>query len=349
VALPADALAAEPGAVHVVSPQAAGGAVPRLSAKPASGKAADATATTLAETGVGPGGTVTFTATVADEATPADPRVSAGTVSFDATGAARPLGVTASGTGSGAGVYTLSVRFGAVGPQSVVAVYAPPAGSTRYRGSMSPAVSFAVPRCCAGVRTVADIVPAGVLSISTPYTDSDPLDLGTLTLNPSGTFFSASASLDPDSSDVPTAGAGPPDPTFDGITVVDTQASNLPWTVTAWASELSDGGASALSLISGEDVGLTGLTAVAVPGNPLTAADLTVVDQPAADPPVAPTDTGSQGLGGPVPHVIVTDAGQAEGTIGINGTVTINAPSSTQAGTFGGIIVITLSGGAPSG
>jgi hypothetical protein len=290
---------------------------------------------------------VTFTATVADEAAAAHLPVPAGAVSFYANGASRPLGAAASGTGSGTGVYTLSARLDA-GPESVVAVYVPPVGSTRYRGSTSPAVSFTVAACCAGVRTMADIVPAGVLSISTPYTASDPLDLGTMALNPSGTFFSASAPLDPDASDIPTAGAGPADPTFNGITVVDTQASNLPWTVTAWASELTDGGDSAQSLINGEDVGLTALTAVAVPGNPLTAGDLTFLDRPAADPPVAAADTGSLGLGGPVPHVIVTDAGQAEGTIGINGTITINAPSSTEAGTFGGSIVLTVSSGTPS-
>jgi len=353
VAMPASALAAEPGpALHADPARAGGGAVPpsRGSATHASGSAA-ATATTLAETGAGPGGVVTFTATVTDEATLAHRPVSAGTVSFYRNGASRPLGAATSGRGSGTGVYTLSVRLDAAGPESVVAAYAPPGGTTRYRGSTSAAVSFAVPACstCTGVQTTADILPAGLLSISTPYTASDPLDLGTLALNPSGTFFSASAPLDPSGSDVPTAGAGPADPTFNGITVVDTQASNSPWTITAWASDLSDGGDSAPSLISGENVGLTGLTAVPVPGGSVTASDLTFLDQPAADPPVGPTDTGSLGLGGQPAHVIVTDTAQAEGTIGINGTITINAPTSTEAGTFGGVIVLTLSDGTPSG
>jgi len=347
VAIPGAALAAARGPAPRAVPARGQGEAASQGTATRALSPADPTATTLAETGGGPGGVVSFTATVVDEANAGHLPVSAGTVSFYGNGASRPLGVATSGNRSGAGIYTLSVRLDAAGPESVVAVYAPPAGSTRYRGSASAAVSFAVPACCTGVQTMADIVPAGVLSISTPYTASDPLDLGALALNPAGTFFSASAPLDPDSSDVPTAGAGPADPTFNGITVVDTQASNLPWTVTAWASELSDGGDSALSLISGEDVGLTGLTAVPVPGNPLTAGDLTFFDQAAADPPVAATDTGSLGLGGPVPHVIVTDAGQAEGTIGINGTITVRAPSSTEAGTFGGTLVLTLSNEAP--
>ncbi|HUB37487.1 MAG TPA: hypothetical protein VMA72_01405 [Streptosporangiaceae bacterium] len=356
VTMPAGALAAETGpAPHAGPARASGGAAPPSQGRAAHGSAA-ATATTLSETGARPDGVVTLAATVTaatvtGEARTASLPVSAGTVSFYGNGASRPLGIGASGTGSAAGVYTLSARLDAAAPESVVAIYAPPGGSTRYRGSRSAAVSVAGPACstCAGVQTTADIVPAGVLSISTPYTASEPLDLGTLALNPSGTFFSASAPLDPDSSDVPSAGGGPADPAFNGITVVDTQVSNLPWTITAWASDLGDGGDSSLSLISGEDVGLTDLTVVPVPDGSVTAGDLTFFDQPAAHPPVGPADTGSLGLGGQVAHVIVTDAGQAEGTIGINGTITVNAPTSTEAGTFGGTIVLTLSNGTPSG
>lgn len=344
---PAAALGAQPRPTPRAIPVRAQGeeGSPTLASAQQVEGTADSTATALAETGGGPGGPVTLTATVTDTATPADLPVRAGTVSFYVNGASRPLGTADSGTRSNAGVYSLSVRLTGDGPESVVAVYAPPAGDSRYRGSRSPAVSFTEPACpaCSGVQTVADVLPAGVLSISTPYTASNPLDLGTLALNSSGTYYSASASLDPDGSDVPTGGVGPADPTFNGITVVDTQDSNVPWSISAWASDLSDGGNNAQSRISGENVGISGLTAVPVPGNPLTAGDLTFFDRPAASPPVAPTDTGSLGLGGQLSHVIVTDSGQAEGTIGINGTITINAPSSTEAGTYAGTIVLTLS------
>ncbi|HUC25621.1 MAG TPA: hypothetical protein VMA73_23185 [Streptosporangiaceae bacterium] len=348
--MPASALAAQPRLVSRAAPVHAHrrpGSLAPAGAEQIAGSA-DATATALAEAGGG-GGAVTFTATVTDQAAAGDLPVTAGSVSFYSNGASRPLGTATSGRRSSAGVYTLRVRLGSDRPESIVAVYTPPAGSRRYRSSRSAAVSFTEPGCinCAGVQTVADL-PAGMLSISTPYTATDPLNVGTLELNSAATFYSASAPLDPDASDVPTAGTSPPDPTFTGITIVDTQSSNLPWTLTAWASPLSDGGTTAQSLISGENVGITGLTAVPVPGNSLTAADVTFVDQPAADPPVGPTDTGSLGLGGQNAHVIVTDAGQAEGTIGINGTITINAPLSTEPGAFGGTIVLTLSTGTPS-
>jgi hypothetical protein len=348
VMLPAAALAAQPGLQSRTTPARArrdtgSPFLPdRESQRPGAGAV---TATALAETGGAPGGSVMLTATVTDTANAKDDLVAAGTVTFYRDGASRPLGTVSSGSRPSAGVYSLPVRFTTDGPESVVAVYAPPARSRPYRSSRSAVVSFAVQACptCRGVQTTADIVPAGMLSIATPYTAGEPFDLGTLTLNPAGTFYSASAPLDPAGSDVPTEGAGPADPTFNGITIVDTQTSNSPWNVTAWASELSNGGDSALSVISGEDVGLSGLTAVAVPGDPLTAGDVTLFDGPAASPPVAATDTGSLGLGGPAPHEIVSDAGQAGGTIGINGTITVNAPSSTQAGTFSGIIVFTLS------
>jgi hypothetical protein len=61
-------------------------------------------------------------------------------------------------------------------------------------------------------------------------------------------------------------------------------------------------------LISSEDVGLTDLPPVAIPGDPLTGADAT----------------------------------QADGTIGINGLITINAPTSTPAGVYVGTVTITV-------
>ena len=352
VGMPASALAAQPRPVVLAAPVRTHGkpGPPLPVAAQQIARGADATQTVLAETAGEPGGAVTFTATVTDPATAADRPVTAGTVTFYSEGTARELGTAASGRRSNAGVYSLSVRLAPDRPESVIAVYTPPAGSRRHRSSRSAAISFTEPGCmnCAAVQTMADL-PPGMLAFSTPYTAANPLDVGTLELNSTATFYSASARLDPHASDVPTAGATPPNPTFNGITVVDTQTSNLPWTVTAWSGGLSDGGNRAQSLINGENVGLTGLTAVPVPGNPLTASDVTLFDQPAADPPVGPTDTGSLGLGGQVAHVIVTDAGQAEGTIGINGTITINAPTSTEPGTFGGTIVLTLSNGTPSG
>jgi hypothetical protein len=179
-----------------------------------------------------------------------------------------------------------------------------------------------------------------VLAVYTPYTASNPLNLGTLALDGTGTYFTASAKLDATSSDVPTAGAYP-DTTFNGITVVDTTPGDLPWTVTALSTNLTESGGSAQ--ISGENVGLTNLTPVYVPGESLTAADVTTTDYAAASPPVASTDTGDLGIGGTAKTIAATNSSQTDGTIGINGTVTLNAPVSTPAGLYVGTITFTIS------
>jgi hypothetical protein len=296
----------------------------------------DATETTLAESGGGAsaGTPVVFTATVADSTAPAD--TPEGTVSLYDNGSTTPL-LTAALTG---GTATVSYTYAAAGAHSVLATYNPPAGLP-WSGSSSAPVTFTetAPACasCNDLQTVEGTVPAGTLAISTPYTPSNPLNFGTLSMTGNGTFFTASWDLA-----FPQVGGKTPPPGFGGITVVDTQAGDLPWTVTALASNLGDGGTNPGSTISGEDVGLSDLLAVPVYGNALTAGDLTLHDQPAADPPVGPADTGTQGLGGGAPHTIANDFEQADGTIGITGIITLNAPTSTEAGVFTGTITFTI-------
>jgi hypothetical protein len=301
----------------------------------------DATSITLGETGGGgPAGPVTFAGTVTDTTNDANNPVSDGTVSFYDNGSTTSFGSTPVSSGN----YSFIFNYSSAGAHSVVAVYS--GDTTTYAGSTSSPVTFTeqAPACttCNDVQTIEGTVPAGTISISTPYTPANPLNLGTLQLTPSGTYFTASASLDGNASDVPTAGADP-DPTFNGITVVDTQSGNLPWTVTAEASNLSDGSGHANGVISGENVGLTNLAAVIVPGNAITAADVNLTNQAAATPPVSPTDTGTAGLGN-AEHTIASDSAQPDGTVGINGTVTLNAPTSTEAGVFVGTITFTITG-----
>jgi hypothetical protein len=300
----------------------------------------DATSTSLAETGAGAAGPVNFTGTVSDTTTPAT-IITAGTVNLFDNGSTTPF---ASGSVGAGGAYSITFTYSSAGAHSVVATFVPASGAT-VAGSSSAPVTFTEtpPACttCNNVATIEGTVPAGTLAISTPFTTTNPLNLGTLQLNAGGTFFSASAPLDPNASDVPTAGQIP-NTTFNGITVVDTQAGNLPWHVTAAASNLSDGSGHANGVISGENVGLTGLTPVFVPGNGIVAGDVTVTNQSAASPPVGPTDPGSAGLGGGT-HLIAADSTQADGTVGINGTVTLNAPTSTEAGIFVGTITFTIS------
>jgi hypothetical protein len=302
----------------------------------------DATSTSLGESGGGgPAGPVTFSGTVTDTTNGAHNPVTTGTVSLFDNGSTTPF---ATKPLDASGNFTDTFTYTSAGAHSVVAVYS--GDNTTYAGSTSAPVTFTeqAPACttCNDVQTIEGTVPAGTISISTPYTPTNPLNLGTLQLTPAGTYFTATASLDPNAADVPTQGQSP-NSTFNGITVVDTQSGNLPWSVSAAASNLSDGSGHANGVISGENVGLTGLTPVFVPGNAIVAGDINVFNQTAATPPVGPTDTGSAGLGGG-PHQIATDTLQPDGTVGINGTVTLNAPTSTEAGVFVGTITFTITG-----
>jgi len=293
----------------------------------------DATTTTLAQTGGGAAaGLVTFTGNVSDTTNTAT-TVNAGTVSLFDNGSTTPF---ASGAVSSTGSFSIPFTYTSAGGHSVVATYS--GNATQFAGSSSAPVTFTetAPACttCNDTQTIEGTVPAGTISISTPYTATNPLNLGTLALNSAGTFFTASAPLD--------NGTGVVGSTFQGITIVDTQAGALPWTVTATSSNLSDGSGHANGVINGENVGLTGLTPVFVTGNSIVAGDVNVFNQPAATPPVSPTDPGTLGLkSGPT---IATDTIQPVGTVGINGTVTLNAPTSTEAGTFVGTITFTITG-----
>jgi hypothetical protein len=297
----------------------------------------DSTATSLAEAGGGgPAGPVAFTGTVTDATTPAT-TVTGGTVSLFDNGSSTPFATTAVGAG---GNFSDTFTYTSAGNHSVVATYSgTTSGSPEFATSSSAPQTFAetAPACttCNDVQTITGTVPAGTISISTPYTPANPLNLGTLALNPAGTFFSATASLDSGTGDVPGVN-------FNGITVVDTQSGDLPWTVSALSSNLTDGTGHPGGTISGENVGLTNLTPVFVTGNAIQAGDVNVFNQTAATPPVGPTDPGSAGLGGTTAHTIATDTAQPTGTVGINGTVTLNAPTSTEAGVFTGTITFTI-------
>ncbi|RZS91193.1 hypothetical protein EV189_0427 [Motilibacter rhizosphaerae] len=166
----------------------------------------------------------------------------------------------------------------------------------------------------------ADAPPAGVITITTPYTADHPLDLGTLELDPDGTRFVTTGDLD-------------------GIQVSDSRAGDLPWTLQAQAGDLRSGAAA----INGQNVGLTGVTSTSVPDADGVVRTLTTTDVPAPASPVGPGDPGTDGLGGQ-PHVIA-HAPQGSGTVSLAGRLTVEAPSSTPPGTYSGVITLTVVGG----
>ncbi|HEV7205459.1 MAG TPA: Ig-like domain repeat protein [Jatrophihabitans sp.] len=286
---------------------------------------ATATSTTLAvnQDGVA-GDAATLTATVTG---PGSTPNNAGTVSFYDNGASTAL--NASPVPGSSGVYTLGLPTGfAAGGHSVVAKFTP-TDNTVYAASQSAAQSFLTQAplqgacaqtgsACTSTSNVQATVPVGTLVIATPYTSAHPLDLGTLALDAGATRFTGSA-------------------TFDSIVVTDTRSGGLGYTVSALASALSDGKGNAGSTINAQNLGLT--TLHATPGNAFVGT-VTPTDNPAANA-VTPGDTGSLGLGGPTPHTVFS-VDKGLGTVSVKGTVTLNAPTSTEAGTFGGTITFTV-------
>jgi hypothetical protein len=288
--------------------------------------AATPTATTLAVSGgyLSAGSPTTLTSSVTGPGTTPN---GAGTVAFFDNGAVTAIPGTV--TPGPTGTYVLDLPGGLpAGPHSVVAKFQP-TDVTQFRVSQSAPQPFTTAAAagspcaepgaqCTAVSNIKATVPTGTLVIATPYTPASPLDLGTLALSTDSTKFSGSAN-------------------FNNIKVTDTRAGNLPWTAKALSSALSDGGSNPNSVINAQNVGLTGLTSV--PGTGFTGA-VTTVANPAANA-VAPLDPGSLGLGGAAAHTIAT-ADHGLGTVTINGTLTLIAPSSTEPGLFTGTITFTV-------
>ncbi|HWB38143.1 MAG TPA: Ig-like domain-containing protein, partial [Rugosimonospora sp.] len=104
-------------------------------------------------------------------------------------------------------------------------------------------------------QTVIVTIPAGAITITTPYTDAAPLDLGTATLDESDATYSASAP-------------------FDDIVIKDTRSGNLGFT----ASVVSGPFQSGTDSFGGNYAGLTGLAATQVSGNALVSTDVVLTD-----------------------------------------------------------------------
>jgi hypothetical protein len=235
------------------------------------------------------------------------------------------------------GVATLTnyTNFGP-GNHSITATFTPTSGSP-FNPSTSAADAFALGAAAGAAPDVQNItadIAAGALAITSPYTATSPLNVGNLTLNAAGTQLSGTANF---GSATGTAG----DPLANTIKIVDTRSGGQNWTASALATSLNSGA----NGISAEDVGLTGVTAVPLAGNHLTAVNTVTHDNAAANPAVALSDAGSQGLGGTTPHAVANSndpVNGGTGTIGYIGTLTVNAPTSTPPGHYTGTITFTV-------
>lgn len=281
------------------------------------------------------------------------PSTAGGTVSFFDGTSTTPINSSPVAVNSGNYTFALTGGF-AAGTHSVVAKFTP-GDPSQFGPSQSAPVAFntiqgaaAGSTCsqtgshCSDTQTIQGTIPTGTLVISTPYTDANPLDLGTLALSADGTEWTGSAA-------------------FKCITITDASSGGSPFVASALANALNQvpgtgnpaqNTTNASTTINGENVGLTDLALSAAGGVQVTCPDgttptesytggRTVTNNPAANG-VSPSDTGSLGLGGATPHTIITGSAGGEGTVAYDGTLTLNAPTSTAAGTYKGTVIFTV-------
>lgn len=220
------------------------------------------------------------------------------------------------------------ISFPAAGNWTLEADFTP-TDTTNYQSSIattSSAITVAPPANPTATGNIAADIPAGSLAISTPYSTTNPINVGTLTPNTDPTTgYTGSAA-------------------FSGISVVDTRAGDLPWTVSAQSSNLT-GGADGLGVINAQNVGITGLLASATPTN----GAITFTNVPAdaapgatvAGPAVEPNAAGSLGLAG-LPAKTIAHTAHGVGSWTLGGLLTVLAPADTEAGHYTGTVTFTL-------
>lgn len=183
-------------------------------------------------------------------------------------------------------------------------------GSAPYTDSASAAVDATYSLVGAvDEQTVVVTIPQGAITITTPYTPASPLDLGTATLDPADSTYSASAA-------------------FSDIVITDSRAGNLGFTASVVAGTFEGPAGAAFG---GNYAGLTALVATQVADNALQAGSVVVTNH-------APYTDGLA-----TPKVFATyAAGQSIGTAHLDGVFGIDqVPTSVQPGLYTSTVTFT--------
>lgn len=256
----------------------------------------------------------------------------AGTVQFFDGGTAfgSPVATTVSAAAPFTGTATLTTTSLPQGNNSMTAVFTPT--SNAYSASpASNAVVIAVaapPVCsnpgssCSNTANVQVVVSPGAITVSTPYTATNPFVLPQMTLSTDGTYFQTSAVF-PKSGD-------------NQIVVTSTLAPAYPWTLSVAAAPLTSGSNS----IPASGLGLTGGTLENSSGTGAYPGSVTFTAIPAHNPSPVDTDTNSGLTSTPQTFAKST---AVDGTAVMDGTLTLFAATSTPAGTYNGTISFSVS------
>jgi len=270
------------------------------------------------------GSPVTFTATITNPVAP-------GTIQFfDGAISLAPASATT----------TLTTSTLVLGLHSVTAKFVP-TNPAAFNAATSLAVSINVqavlagacattPANCTSAAPFTVDVPAGSLVISTPYTAASPFKLGTMVLNASATELSTGK--------VAFGSPAVTGPLGLGVYITDQRSGDLPWTANLSSSPFTGPGT-----INARNLGFTEVVPAYVSGNALNALTKPVltIDNAATTPAVAPTDTTT--LTGLASSKTFASAAHGFGTVNVNGNFTLNAPTSTPAGTYVATVTFTIS------
>jgi hypothetical protein len=301
---------------------------------------ADATNTALSvnPTSAGADTQVALTASVTDTTAGGTALNGGGSVTFYDNGTVTTGAITGTSTSLGAvpvnssGIALLDYSLFNQGTHNIVAVFTP---TGAYQSSTSLDVPFTAgaPLYTPDPQNLQAEIPAGTLTISTPYGPSNAFDLGTATLNPNGGEFTASKGF-----------GSATDPSA-GVTITDTGV-NSDWTASAEVTNFTGPGGAA---INGQNLTFTGVTPSYLTGNAYQASGVgtipvltnNVTNTPPGGFPYGPTATGSDGLYGAA-HAFADTTTPGGGEVNIFGTLTLNAPSSTPAGTYTATLTFTI-------
>jgi hypothetical protein len=165
----------------------------------------------------------------------------------------------------------------------------------------------------------------GTITITTPYTSTNPFVLPAMTLSSDGTYLQSSAEF-------PAA----TNPFTQQIVVTSSLAPAYAWTLSVSATPLTSGS----NTIPASGLGLTGGTLLNATGPGAYAGSVTFTNIPAHNPSPVDIDTNS-GLTSVPQSWAVSSA--ADGTAVMDGTLTLYAATNTPAGTYNGTITFTVS------
>ncbi|MGC9962890.1 MAG: Ig-like domain-containing protein [Acidimicrobiales bacterium] len=286
------------------------------------------TTTTLSAspTSINAGQSVTLTAT----ASAADSTNPAGTVEF-VDGSTPITGCTAVAVNPPASAVCMTSTLPA-GSDSITAVFTPTSNS--YAMSTSPAVVVQVAAAaacslagssCSDTQNIQVTINPGTITITTPYTSTNPFVLPAMTLSSDGTYLQSSAEF-------PAA----TNPFTQQIVVTSSLAPAYAWTLSVSATPLTSGS----NTIPASGLGLTGGTLLNATGPGAYAGSVTFTNIPAHNPSPVDIDTNS-GLTSVPQSWAVSSA--ADGTAVMDGTLTLYAATNTPAGTYNGTITFTVS------